>query len=297
LAAVAAAPISLSEPAQLVGQQLARAHWPSNAAAKGLPDMRQRISNLSFSLGPLKSSLAFAMVGRVSAHSRSRSRSGGPVRVFGAPLSSTRVLLLAGSLVGALAVSVGPATAATTSASAITAGAFHTCALTSVGGVECWGYNALGQLGNATTTGSSTPVAVSGLTGAAAPTAQIGSPAGAGTYAVGQVVATNFSCTEPSGAPGISTCLDSNGSGSPGSLDTSTAGSHTYTVTATSTDGQTTTASINYTVAADAPLAGPPTVTITTPAASAIYKHGQAIRAAYGGQEGNGGPGLTRSVQ
>jgi len=64
---------------------------------------------------------------------------GNPVTAYGSPITSV-------------------------SAYEITLGEAHACALTSIGGVKCWGTNSSGQLGNDSTEDSAVPVDVMGLT-------------------------------------------------------------------------------------------------------------------------------------
>jgi hypothetical protein len=130
-----------------------------------------------------------------------------------------------------------------------------------------------------------------------APTATISSPAPGGRYAVGQVVRTAFACTEASGGPGIVTCADSHGGqaapGQPspsrnatGVLDTSRAGTHTYTVGAASADGLSGSTAITYTVLA------PPSIEIHAPLANHTYDIGQAVPVRYTCTDAAGGPGI-----
>jgi alpha-tubulin suppressor-like RCC1 family protein len=52
----------------------------------------------------------------------------------------------------------------TSGVAAIAAGAEHTCALTTAGGVKCWGYNRWGEIGDGTMTTRLAPVDVKNLT-------------------------------------------------------------------------------------------------------------------------------------
>ena len=79
------------------------------------------------------------------------------------------------------------------------------------------------------------------------PMPSIDTPADGQTYAVGEDVPTRFTCTEESNP--VASCSDSSGqSDGSGSLDTTVAGAHTYTVTGTDTRGLKRTTTISYAV-------------------------------------------------
>ncbi|GAB3055368.1 hypothetical protein GCM10027053_15240 [Intrasporangium mesophilum] len=84
----------------------------------------------------------------------------------------------------------------------------------------------------------------------------------------GQVVDADFTCAEGASGPGLlssSGCTGTVANGAP--IDTSTAGAHSFSATATSKDGQTTTRTVHYSVdyvvtGFAAPIADPPTVNV-----------------------------------
>jgi hypothetical protein len=104
------------------------------------------------------------------------------------------------------------------------------------------------------------------------------------------VVDSSFSCAEGANGSQISSCTDQNGRSAAAPLDTSTSGAHSFMVTATSSDGLTSSSTVVYYVAA------PPVASFTRPQNGTVYVLGQSVTTTFGCAEGTGGPGLVSCV-
>jgi uncharacterized repeat protein (TIGR01451 family) len=118
------------------------------------------------------------------------------------------------------------------------------------------------------------------------PTIAITTPAVGATYRKDQVVNAAYSCSDPDGAVDVASCTGHQGatgvaSGSP--LDTSSGGTHTFTVDAADRSGNTATKTVTYTVDANVP-----TVTITSPKNGAVYRQGDRVPAKYSCADADG---------
>ena len=78
------------------------------------------------------------------------------------------------------------------------------------------------------------------------PTITIAGPSDGATFVLGSTVSASFSCEDTAGGSGIDTCVGTTADGS--ALDTSSVGTHTFSVTATDHAGRATTVSETYSV-------------------------------------------------
>jgi hypothetical protein len=104
------------------------------------------------------------------------------------------------------------------------------------------------------------------------PAVAITAPTDGAVYARAADVRVGYSCTDQSGS-GIASCAGDQPEG--GALDTSTPGSHTFTVIGVDNGGRRTTKTVTYLVV------GPPTISITSPSDGSTYLIGAGVPADY----------------
>jgi FG-GAP-like repeat len=118
------------------------------------------------------------------------------------------------------------------------------------------------------------------------PSPVIFAPVNDATYAQGQTVKADYACMDEFGS-GIKSCQGPVPDG--GAIDTSSLGSHAFTVTATDNAGNTSSLTMTYAVSDQTA----PSVSITTPADGASYRQGQAVSAGYACADNAGGSGVA----
>ncbi|HTQ67167.1 MAG TPA: YncE family protein [Solirubrobacteraceae bacterium] len=127
----------------------------------------------------------------------------------------------------------------------------------------------------------------------APPVVNITSPTEGATYKRGQVVTAAYSCADGEGGPGLKPgregCRGTLENGR--TIDTTGVREHTFTVIASSKDGQITQKTVKYKVIAA------PTVMIITPTQGATYRKGASVLAVFLCKEGEGGPGLKPGTE
>jgi hypothetical protein len=123
-----------------------------------------------------------------------------------------------------------------------------------------------------------------------APSITIAAPADGVAYTLNQAATASYTCVDEAGGSGLATCTGTVVNGA--ALSTSTAGPHTFTVSATDNAGNPSTATSNYTVLPDTTL---PTVSIVSPADGATFTAGQVVNASYSCAD-TGGSGLATCI-
>ena len=125
------------------------------------------------------------------------------------------------------------------------------------------------------------------------PLVSITTPAEGAIYAKGQVVVASYSCSEGEGGPGLRPgnegCKGTVEKGH--NIETSSVREHSFTVTATSKDGQVTQKTVRYKVVAA------PVVSVITPAEGATYRKGAKVAAIFTCRDGEGGTGLKPGTE
>jgi Bacterial Ig-like domain (group 3) len=119
------------------------------------------------------------------------------------------------------------------------------------------------------------------------PEASIATPEDGAVYERGESVTADYSCSDEPGGSGLESCVGDVAAGA--AVDTSTLGQQNFTVQATDRAGNTGSKTVSYTVVDRTA----PVISVTTPAAGAVYGLGESVTADYECQDEPGGSGLA----